>query len=387
MTKQYVFWRNSKGKPCTNEHENEKHAPKQLLKQYGEECSRGENGGLSWQQFPNKQLDVAIASTLIVLKPDGRELNEDDAREIAIHGGMESLRNRPSVTAVAPKDFLRYCNEEAAKRFRSESKPYIMLASLSIRDFPASVIRVGEHDISPVTNASAMFPQPGCIPANSVYVRMRDDCERAGYERLQVTTSGISRNDAVAKATDAINLTRALWTLYATAGRWTIRFGVGAQHPIGEIRLGPIQTLHHPDGNVVDDCFWGDHDPAPIGSLFTPGDKWSKLEKTRLEAMEYISQTPYRQELESLLCRYAVALNHSHLDVAALHLWSLLERITNTVGAHYDTTIKRATWIYENQRYGEEFLEAVRCRRNQFVHAAKSGVDRDQEAVPLKGIT
>ena len=59
-------------------------------------------------------------------------------------------------------------------------------------------------------------------------------------------------------------------------------------------------------------------------------------------------------------------------------MWGLLEKMTDTVGANYDETIRRAVWVYKDRSYAKEALEGVRLRRNQFVHAAKSAEERDQ---------
>ena len=93
--------------------------------------------------------------------------------------------------------------------------------------------------------------------------------------------------------------------------------------------------------------------------------------------MRRIRSLPFRAEIEDLIIRYAAALDHADSDLSLLQMWGLLEKITDTVGANYDETIRRAVWVYKDRSYAKEALEGVRLRRNLFVHAAKVE-ERDQ---------
>jgi hypothetical protein len=97
-----------------------------------------------------------------------------------------------------------------------------------------------------------------------------------------------------------------------------------------------------------------------------------------------MAKLPYRIDLEQLLIRYAGALEQSDFDVCLLQLWALLEKLTNTVGANYDETIRRTVWPYRDRSAAKESLECVRLRRNRYVHAAKSSDEREQLVYLIK---
>ena len=97
-----------------------------------------------------------------------------------------------------------------------------------------------------------------------------------------------------------------------------------------------------------------------------------------------VSASPYKHDLIRLIERYAVALDQVNLDVAFLMLWSLLEKITDTVGANYDATIQRAIAMHTDRSSSEQLLNQMRNRRNQFVHSARSTEERDQFCFTLK---
>lgn len=89
---------------------------------------------------------------------------------------------------------------------------------------------------------------------------------------------------------------------------------------------------------------------------------------------------PYRAELQDLLIRYAEALDQTDMGVAFLKMWSILEKVTQTVGDSYDETIKRSLWLFadEDRDLAREMLGCLRGRRNLFVHAGRSGGNGDQ---------
>jgi hypothetical protein len=73
-------------------------------------------------------------------------------------------------------------------------------------------------------------------------------------------------------------------------------------------------------------------------------------------------------------------------SVAFLQMWSILEKITDTVGTNYDDTIKRTIWIFTagSRLIAKDLLESLRYRRNKYVHSGESGQQADQVAYMVK---
>jgi hypothetical protein len=148
---------------------------------------------------------------------------------------------------------------------------------------------------------------------------------------------------------------------------------------IGRIHPGPVHTPHNPDGSLIGTMYWYEPDYVEDAPLFRPDyGGWDAAERKRLWASNAIAATPFADDLIRLFARYAVALDQTNLNVAFLMLWSLLEKITNTVGGNYDETIKRATFLDRDRSISKQMLSQMRWRRNQFVHTASSTSDRDQ---------
>jgi hypothetical protein len=100
--------------------------------------------------------------------------------------------------------------------------------------------------------------------------------------------------------------------------------------------------------------------------------------------MRRLVSLPYRSDLEDVITRYAIALDQADLSVTFLHMWGLLEKITDTIGGNYDETIRRTVRIYGDHLVAKGLLDSLRCRRNQLVHAARSAEERDQIAYLVK---
>ena len=258
------------------------------------------------------------------------------------------------------------------------------MTSLSLKTLPTARIKVGPCHVSSLKNRRR-YPLPPVLATRKCSPNIAEHLDSTRYALIRVSTKGRTVHEAAKTAFEAMTLLRALWNLLAGYGSWSI-FSSSQKKPLGLIHQGPVHTLHHASGESVDDIYW--HEPAFTGDhkLFQDGGKWKELESHRRWAMRKLAGLPYSDALVDLLSRYASALESTNLEVAFLHLWGVLERVTNTVGARYDDTIRRAIWPFQDRQLAKEFLMAVRCRRNQYVHAARSGDDSDQIAYMAKSI-
>jgi hypothetical protein len=213
--------------------------------------------------------------------------------------------------------------------------------------------------------------------------RFEKHLESTTYQQIKVKTSGRTIHEASDNAFTSINLLRGIWNLVATFGAWRYSFSED-QKPLGVVHKGPISTLHHLDGKLVDDVYWYEPSFLEETDLWEPKDGWRQLEENRRHVMSRMKHYGYRKDLESILVRYAVALDNGNLSVAFLQLWSLLEKVTDTIGSNYDETIRRTTWGWEDRQEAAEMLNFLRSRRNQFVHSAAVGKSHDQATYLMK---
>lgn len=382
MAKRYVYWRTPEGRP--HKGNDSKHAPTALLAAIGESASVTSDGGVGWKDLSFLRHRTPIRSAIIILDGDGRELNEVDTWIIS-HSAIDAvIKQSGTGRPVDPSKLLLEADKLAANHFRKQLAKYVLVTSLSIESFPATRVRMHGCEISPLRTRGVRFPLPECLGRSRCEDAIARHLKSTQYHLVNVKTEGRSIHEAIDNALEALNLLRGLWTLFATYGSWSLCLDGRRQKPVGVIHTGPVHTLHHANGTLAADFHWYDPDYKEDQPLFKPEKGWSKIEANRRWTTTRLRHLAYRDDLKALIVRYATALDHSTMDVSFLQMWSILERITNTVGAKYDDTIRRAIRIYSDRNVAKEILESVRLRRNQYVHAAKSREGCDQAVYAVK---
>jgi hypothetical protein len=385
MGKRYAYFRTPHGQPYRGE--DGKHAPARLLADLGRSSFIGDGGGVSLPGPMFTKLEPALRSSFVVVGPDGRELNEHDSWGIMWQSINELAKASPGQPIIGA-DLLKEADRRAGEYYRQPESPYVLVSSLSLDALPVDPIEIRGSAVSRVGARKAEFPLPEVLTHRFRETPISAHLDSSNYLPVKVTASGRSVHDAVENALNALTLLRGLWSLFATFGSWRITMGRTEREPLGVIHSGPVHTLHTLDGQPVADLYWYDPDFTREHELFKDKDRWPLIEKNRLFALQQIAAHSYGRDLESLLIRYAGALDQPNTDLAFLQMWSILEKITDTVGANYDETIRRAVWIYnpDSRPVAKEMLEALRYRRNLYVHSGEGRTDGDQVAYLIKSL-
>lgn len=279
-------------------------------------------------------------------------------------------------------EYVRQAASRAEKAYlRKPSRDFELASSLSLRQVPPfrqlclDGMRIvfsrslpRRFDRSPLSrHVASVFPMH--LPSD--------------YVAIRVSTSGRSEREAADRALDSLAFLLGVWNLLLTqgSGRRTIGSSGG---PIGEIRLGPVHTLHHHEGTLATNTFWYEPayvKPAPRKDFSS---KFSNLRKKEKWVRCQIRKARYAERLREAFIRYAEALHEPRLEIAFLKLWGVLEMLTNTAKAGYDTTIRRTAFLYADRKFAREELQHLRDRRNRLVHQAESSTDRETHAYQLK---
>jgi hypothetical protein len=382
MSKRYVFFRTPEGRPYKGS--DGKHSPTAILARFGEACTMNEKGEMIWPGFLMTRLRTPLRPACVVLDPDGYELDDVDAWEIVWKGLISEVRKKPG-KAISPQGFLREADAAAAGFFRQPLDDYALITSLSVANLPPDEIQVRGCTISGLDSRGTEFPLPPG-PVSRLPAAYREHLSSTRYRLIKVGCKGRSLHQAVNNAFNAIHLLRGLWSLLLTYGSRKITFG-GKPKMLGIIYLGPVQTLHSLGGPPVDDdLLWYDPDYVHDHDVFEHEKRWQRIEKNRHTLMKWLNATHYRQEIEDLLIRYAVALDQRIHDVAFLQMWSILEALTGTVGGNYDETIRRAIWHFSpaDRLLAKDSLSSLRFCRNRYVHSGQGQQESDQIAYEMK---
>jgi hypothetical protein len=358
-----------------------------MLAELGRASSVGEGGNPSLHGPMFTKMAPALRSVFVVIGPENRELNENDSWAILWRSINEVVKSVPG-KPISGDLLLRQADRLAAEFYRITPAHYVLVSSLSLDALPADPIEVGSCTISRVVNRKTEFPLPEVLINRSRETPISVHLDSSKYLPVKVSVCGRSVHDAVETALDALTLLRGLWSLFATYGSWGVTMGQTEREPLGVIHSGPVTTLHNPKGEPVDEVYWYDPDFTQEREIFRGKDNWPQIEKHRVFSMEKLSAHQYKRDLEALFIRYAAALDQPNTDLAFLQMWSILEKITDTVGSNYDETIRRAVWQYSNDSrpVAKEMLEALRHRRNQYVHSGRAGGGGDQVAYLIKSL-
>jgi hypothetical protein len=363
------------------------HAPTNVLAELGSQSTLSSEGHAQWPGFVYQKVEPVLRAAVVVVGPDDRELNDTDAWAIASKTIIACVKKAPN-QPINPLKLLEEADRVASEHFRQSETDYILVGSLSIDSLPAKTIRIGGCTISSLAERGTQFPLPAVLSSRSLDGPLLDHIKSSRYQLLRVVTKGRTIHSAVEHALYALNLLRGLWSLFATWRTWSISVGSTSRNPIGVIHTGPVFTLHSLDGKPINEFYWYFPDHIKDRPLFKGKGKWPVVEKMRKSAMKRLAKLSYRADMESILVRYAGSLDHQNPDLAFLEMWSILEKLTGTIGGNYDETIDRGIWLYKSSDRPiiRDNLRSLRLRRNQFVHSGKSATDSDQVAFLIKDI-
>lgn len=188
-----------------------------------------------------------------------------------------------------------------------------------------------------------------------------------------VATTGRSDHQAAEKGLNALDLQRGLWNFLLNSMTHTNITVMGIHRPINSICLGPVHTLHFPDGRLASEVFW--YEPEYVGAA-KEADLSSHSEELSRNAAILTKligdKSPkYAADLRNAFRRYARILDDASWESAFVGLWSLLEFLTGTTRADYERMVKRVAFLFDDHEYVRQVLGQLRDHRNRAVHSGK----------------
>jgi hypothetical protein len=174
-------------------------------------------------------------------------------------------------------------------------------------------------------------------------------------------------------AMDSIDILRGAWNLGINShlfAQWLLN----PSRPMNAIRLGPLHTLHHPDGNLIYPSHWW-FDPAPFApsSLGMETANWEHaFEGERL--VEPALNSGVGPLVRSSLIRYARALDNSDPEMAFVRLSAVLERLT--MSYKEAAILRRVKCIFTDPELDLARFRMVRDERHESAHLAEESFRR-----------
>lgn len=206
------------------------------------------------------------------------------------------------------------------------------------------------------------------------------------YTAVWIDVSARSEHEALSKGLAALDLRRGIWNLALNRRKWE-RTTNQRRKPVNPVLLGPVHSLHHPDGTLASAFDWYEYDYVEPTQSDELKKHWERVQRDEAGAWRCLDKSQYRAELEEFLRRYTKALDTREWDAAFVQLWGLLEDLTGTKpGESHRVTIKRASFLYrETERdLHYQVLTHLKSYRNSSVHAGEGSSSIEAYLYQLK---
>jgi hypothetical protein len=156
------------------------------------------------------------------------------------------------------------------------------------------------------------------------------ECPR-NLTQVIATVSARSATAAFEEAKSNVDLLRALWN-YSLTHKTRPIFAFLQTRPVNPILPGPLHTLHHPDGSLIEDVFWYERQRIEPSWIFDASRRWPNVLKSGQRLRARLRSISYSEDLEDALVRYTRSLDEADSSIAFTRLWGVLEFLTGTLG-------------------------------------------------------
>lgn len=331
----------------------------------------GPGGRVTFRGFRASHVAAALQSAL-----DFRvAMPESDERRV-IADALTTVGGSPGRAGALTPEKVRRAITAGEDRFEARpEEDYVLVTSVSLRRFEG----LSAAGIGGTTFAFDMhLPEP--FRSSHAEARTKAEEQRLGklpregnmmhaYAAVRASASGRSHEEAKEKALDGLDLLRGIWNL--GINRYIAdRTHVGIPTSNNKVSLGPVHSLHHPDGRLADGLWLNPDYVRPLVSYRMDRDR-EYVDSFEGWVREELERIPYRTELEAVLRRYARALDRRDWDTSFVRLWGLLETLTDTTRSSYDKTEQRALFVIPEPQvpYHRQILRHLTSYRNRNVHA------------------
>lgn len=202
------------------------------------------------------------------------------------------------------------------------------------------------------------------------------------YTFIQIPINARNEFEAYHSAIKAVDYLRSIWNWKYEPQR-RIFPGTLSGYPMNFFTLGPIHVLIKHDQSFGE-TIW--HEPEYKYRINDIRKDWDELKKFEQKSRRAISMHPYGSEITDALCKFVQALDYPDLNTSFLRLWQVLELITGTDSAKYQTLIDKVVFIQkESINLHRAFLQNLRRQRNSTIHDGKKAEKIENYLIQLKG--
>jgi hypothetical protein len=331
----------------------------------------------------HKKWEQLISGVLCVQLPDQDLLNADDTTRICMGALDRCAKRGESDPLTARKAFVQMCESEIGKLLAQGERVFTIHSSLSL---PSSASGEFVYQGAAVRCGATAVPTP-VLPPIMNDARNADLAEawrRCRYLPTCVNISALTPSDAVRRGVRLLDLMRALLSLRYGIGSESIQLVGRREAPLAKVHLGPLHLVAEGVSAACIDDAWDDELYSRDWKQFPLDKDWEGTAAELRQLLNRVSALPYRLQMENLLCRYVAALDETRWSVTLLQLWSIVEKLTDTIGHNQKHLASRAARVFSDGDLARDVIEAVRCTRNRLVHAGHARPLNERWASELK---
>lgn len=333
-----------------------------------------ESGSISYSEAFLKQDIESILETAYKFDEDTPKYEYNSI----VRNGIKKFIKK----TVRNGETLKRAIKAAENEFRAKPyKKFLLLSTISFKHFHG--LKSLRFDGTTVKFYKALPSKYQYEKIKNLVIGFFNNPYPSDYTIVECHVVARSFFEAIDKSFKTIDFIRGLWN-FSMNFRNINRIYSGKLKPINLIRLGPVHTLHHPNGKLALENFWYEID-CHIESANTLSIKqWAQINRAFNFLRKNYNKIIFKDEITEVFIRYVRALDSVDYESSYLKLWSLLEFLTNTQKMHYDKTIARTLFFYRDDIHSKEILEHLRFLRNKMIHIGESRSKMDPVIFQLK---
>lgn len=359
---------------------NKEYRPEQIVEKVESSRETGSDGkkvgfiGWGFDEF------AALVYSMLDFSND---IPEIDARGLV----LRAIFNSGTKGAITVKSLLAEINKLEKEYQSLPTENYVLVSSISINpSWGLNKIKMGNALIVFESSLPTKYrKETEALIKNAKQLLFAD--LPTNYLSVRVHVSAKSINHAADQALDALDFTRGIWNWILNRRHFRRMTWASKPDPVNKIILGPLHTLHKPSGELATtkEVWW--YEPSYLGAIMPFSPKLNELDSIN-KSFNHVKKTftthKYPQVIHTALIRYTRALDERDWTTAFIKLWSILEQLTDTGRANYDTTIQRTAFLYQEREYHLQVLQHLRKYRNSSIHLDKGNSETEIYLYQLK---
>jgi hypothetical protein len=333
-----------------------------------ERSRRGtEDGKVTFEGFDLFVVDSILQGLGLI----STEIPDQEQRRIVAQAAFRAGKNG----VITGPSLLQALRDGEEEYFKKPARDFVFVSTLSIdRSFARTTIHTLKAKLTIGSPLPKRFMAARTVALNEARHSL-PTVPPTNYIHAIVNVNARGPAEAVDIAMRELDMVRGIWNLHRNQGHG-IRMSFGAtRKPVNKVLLGPIHTLHNPDGSAADVGTWW-YEPNYVSQV-----EPIKMADDRERLMHFTRRTrgamrvvKYRRVIEDAIIRYSRALDQHDWDTGFMRLWAVIELLTGSTDIHDGSRalIRRAAFLWREHEHATHELRVLKEYRNGYVHASSS---------------